>query len=119
MNFYASTDLGDFRMSPLASGHSVLRTQSKARKEDATVLGMMGILLSNRREQAPRVQEILTKYGDLILCRNGVHDPAKSRGLITLTLEAAESEISGLVGELTAVFGVEVSVAHFSADSQW
>lgn len=83
------------------------------------MLGMMGILLSDRREQAPRVQEILTKYGDLILSRGGVHDPAKSRGLITLTLEAAENEISGLAAELTDVSGVDVSVAHFSADSQW
>ena len=119
MNFYASTDLGDFRMSPLVSGYSVLRTPNKPGKEDAIVLGMMGILLSDRRGQAPRVQEILTEYGDLILCRSGVHDPAKSRGLITLTLEAAESEIGDLAAELTDVSGVEVSVARFSADSQW
>jgi putative iron-only hydrogenase system regulator len=75
------------------------------------VLGVLGILLSNRREQAPRVQEVLTKYGDLILCRSGVHDPVKARGLITLTMEAAETEINALTAELHDVSGVEVGIA--------
>lgn len=75
------------------------------------VLGVLGILLSNRREQAPQVQEVLTKYGDLILCRSGVHEPAKARGLVTLTIEADETELNALAAELQDVSGVNVGMA--------
>ncbi|NMB46868.1 MAG: hypothetical protein GX998_10740 [Firmicutes bacterium] len=76
-------------------------------------LGVMGILLNDRRQQAPDVQEVLTKYGDLILCRSGVHDSAKEQGLITLAVEAAEVEVRALAEELKDVSGVEVSIALF------
>ena len=77
------------------------------------VMGVMGVLLSDRREQAPRVQDVLTEYGDLILCRSGVHDPAKARGLITLMVEAPENDIDALAVELEDISGVEVSIAFF------
>ncbi|NMB25988.1 MAG: hypothetical protein GX986_10700 [Firmicutes bacterium] len=73
----------------------------------------MGVYLSNRREQAPDVQEVLTKYGDMIRSRTGVHDPATSKGLITLSLEADHGEIQALEAELEDVSGVEVSTALF------
>lgn len=77
------------------------------------VMGVMGVLLSDRREQAPRVQDVLTEYGDLILCRSGVHDPAKARGLITLMVEAPEKDIDALAVKLEGISGVEVSIAFF------
>ena len=44
-------------------------------------LAVIGISLRNRRKQAPEVQEgVLTKYGDLILARSGVHDPGTGAG---------------------------------------
>lgn len=76
-------------------------------------MGVMGVLLSDRREQAPRVQDVLTEYGDLILCRSGVHDPAKARGLITLMVEAPEKDIDALAVKLEGISGVEVSIAFF------
>ncbi|NLJ85940.1 MAG: hypothetical protein GX322_05820 [Firmicutes bacterium] len=77
------------------------------------VLGIMGILLKDRRAQAPEVQEVLTKYGDIILSRHGVHDAAESKGLITLTIEAAGEEFDALVAELEDVSEVCVSTAMF------
>jgi len=79
-------------------------------------LAVMGILLKNRREQAPEVQEVLTKYGDLILARSGVHDPAKDRGLISLTVEGADEEIGALAKELKSAAGASVSTAFFDQD---
>ena len=79
-------------------------------------VGIMGILLKNRREQAPEVQEILTDYGDVILTRSGVHDPAQDRGLITLTVEAGAAEIAELTKELESVPGVAVRTALFETD---
>lgn len=77
------------------------------------VLGVMGIYLSDRREQAPDVQEVLTKYGDMIRGRTGIHDARTSTGLITLALEADREEIQALEAELEDVSGVEVSTALF------
>jgi len=79
-------------------------------------LAVMGVLLKNRREQAPEVQEVLTKYGDLILARSGVHDPARDRGLIALMVEGGEEEVDALAQELEDVTGVDVSTAFFKAD---
>jgi len=76
----------------------------------------MGVLLKNRREQAPEGQEVLTKYGDLILARGGVHDPARDRGLIALMVEGGEEEVDALAQELEDVTGVDVSTAFFKAD---
>ena len=87
--------------------------QKLSKRGDTMVLGIMGILLSDRRGQAPDVQEILTKYGDLIQCRTGVHDAATSVGLITLTVEADREELHALTAELKDVSGVDVSTALF------
>ncbi len=74
-------------------------------------LAVIGILLRNRRKQAPEVQEVLTKYGDLILARSGVHDPERERGLITLTVEGSEEEITALQRELEDVSGTSAGRA--------
>ncbi|HHV94224.1 MAG TPA: hypothetical protein GXX47_06800 [Firmicutes bacterium] len=74
-------------------------------------LAVIGILLRNRRKQAPEVQEVLTKYGDLILARSGVHDPERERGLITLTVEGSEEEITALQRELEDVSGTSAGTA--------
>ena len=79
-------------------------------------LAVMGILLENRREQAPQVQEVLTKYGDLILARSGVHDPTKDQGLISLTVEGADEEIGALAKGLKSAAGASVSTAFFDQD---
>ncbi len=72
-------------------------------------LNIMGILVDKRTESAPRVQEILTKYGDSILSRVGIHDPGeKQHGLITLNVRDKGERIDALAEELESLEGVEV-----------
>lgn len=73
--------------------------------------GVMGILLHNRREQAPAVQEVLTRYGDFIMNRSGVHDPHRAEGFITLAVQGPRKEIDLLTRDLRAVEGVDVEAA--------
>ena len=67
---------------------------------------VMGILVNERAQRGPQVQEVLSRYGSVILSRNGIPDPSRTRGIITLTLEsdaAAEeafAEVRRLVDEL-------------------
>ncbi|RCX12736.1 hypothetical protein DFR58_12035 [Anaerobacterium chartisolvens] len=72
-------------------------------------LNIMGVLVDKRTQSAPRVQEILTKYGDSIMTRVGTHDPGeKQHGLITLNILDRSDKILALAEELGALEGVQV-----------
>lgn len=72
-------------------------------------LSIMGILVDKRTKSAPRVQEILTKYGDSILSRVGIHDlEEQDNGLITLNIRDKNEKISALSQELESLEGVQV-----------
>lgn len=72
-------------------------------------LSIVGILVDKRTQAAPRVQEILTKFGDSILSRVGVHDPGEEQhGLITLSVRDKQEKIDALARELEALEGVQV-----------
>jgi putative iron-only hydrogenase system regulator len=72
-------------------------------------LSIMGILVDKRTEAAPKVQEVLTKYGDSILLRVGLHDPGEEQhGLITLNVRDKSEKIGELTEELESLDGVQV-----------
>ncbi len=72
-------------------------------------LSIMGITVDKRTKAAPQVQEILTKFGDSILMRVGVHDPGEEQnGLITLNLRDKDEKIMALQRELESLDGVNV-----------
>jgi putative iron-only hydrogenase system regulator len=74
-------------------------------------LSVMGILVDKRTKSAPRVQEILTKYGDSILSRVGIHDPGEEEhGLITLNVRDKSEVLSSLSEELESLEGVQVKM---------
>lgn len=72
-------------------------------------LTIVGLRLDHRVDTAPRVQEVLTRHGDKILCRMGLPDPAKEDGIITLYMKASAEEAEEFSKELTAIGGVSVS----------
>jgi putative iron-only hydrogenase system regulator len=69
---------------------------------------VVGVLVDERSCHAPEVQEVFTKYGSHILCRNGIPDPGRERGIITLTMQAREDERGSLEKELSSIEGVKV-----------
>ncbi|HAT4072521.1 hypothetical protein [Clostridium perfringens] len=69
---------------------------------------IMAIKISPRTVVAPRVQEILTKYGCIIHTRIGLHEATENTcstsGLILLNLTpSAEEEIKNLDNELNSL----------------
>ncbi|EMT38027.1 hypothetical protein SAMN04244560_02298 [Thermoanaerobacter thermohydrosulfuricus] len=46
---------------------------------------IMGISVEKRSEFGPKVQEVLTKHGDQIIARFGIHDSQNGSGFITKT----------------------------------
>ncbi len=69
---------------------------------------IVGILVDERAHRAPEVQQVLTRHGSRILSRSGIPDPGRRRGIITLTMEADESERRTLERDLQQIEGVVV-----------
>jgi len=67
---------------------------------------VMGILVDERDRHAPELQKILTKYGSIILCRNGIPDHEHQRGIITLTIKASSQEKEAFEKELSRLSGI-------------
>lgn len=74
-------------------------------------LGFVGMVIKNRRESAPRVNEILTQFGDLILGRMGLPHLEEDHSVITLIVRATTDEIGSLTGRLGQIPGVTVKSA--------
>ncbi|SHK45699.1 hypothetical protein [Paramaledivibacter caminithermalis] len=73
-------------------------------------LSVMSISIDHRTNSAPRVQEILTQNGDLILGRFGIHDPREENtGLITVNLRGKRSRINNMMDDLNGLDGVKVN----------
>ncbi len=74
-------------------------------------LGFVGIVVSNRRKTAARVNQVLSEHGHLIVARTGL--PYAKRGVcvITLIVDATTDEVGRLTGRLGQIEGVLVKSA--------
>jgi len=81
---------------------------------------VIGIHVSDRVEQASRVQEILTRHGRTIKTRIGLHDVGKDfcspSGVILLEMFGDESVCEELRKKLAAIDGIEVQQMIFDHD---
>jgi len=68
----------------------------------------MGISVEKRSEFGPKVQEVLTKYGDQIIARFGIHDSQNGSGLITLNVRGEQKFMEEFEEELSAIPTVKV-----------
>jgi putative iron-only hydrogenase system regulator len=73
---------------------------------------VVGILVDQRAVHAPQVQEVLTRYGSAILSRNGIPDPTRSRGIITVTMQAEAADTEKFASELRNIEGVHAQAIH-------
>lgn len=71
-------------------------------------LGVVGIIVKDRQINAPKVNEILTEYGEVILGRMGINQKERGIGVITLIVEADTDIFGALTGKLGQIKGVTV-----------
>lgn len=76
---------------------------------------VMGILVNERAQRGPQVQEVLSRYGSVILSRNGIPDPSRTRGIITLTLQSDAAAPQALKEELERIEGVRAEIVDLGA----
>jgi len=67
---------------------------------------IMAVLLDNRTDCAPRVQQKLTEHGCIIQTRLGIHEGCEDRGLILLNLCGSDDQVTGLEKDLNSIPGV-------------
>lgn len=74
-------------------------------------IAVVGIVIEEREKSAPIVNEILGKYGELIVGRMGI--PYRERGIcvISLIVDATMDELGALTGKLGSIPGVRVRMA--------
>ena len=65
-------------------------------------------IVENRDSKAPDVQEILTKFGNIINARLGLHENGFNEGKIILDLANDEEQIQKLTKELEEIKGIRV-----------
>lgn len=70
-------------------------------------IGTISIIIY-QREIAQKVNEIISKYSDFILARQGLPLPDKGLSIITLIIETTSDNINALTGSLGRLKDVEV-----------
>jgi putative iron-only hydrogenase system regulator len=73
-------------------------------------LGFVGLVVEDR-EQAARINQILSEFGDMIRGRIGVPDKETGIGVIGLVVEGSNDRIGAMTGKLGNVKGVQVKSA--------
>lgn len=76
-----------------------------------TRIGVLGIVVENRRAMAPKVNEILGAHADIIVGRMGIPYREKNLSVIALIVDGSTDDIGALTGRLGALPGVNVKSA--------
>ncbi len=71
-------------------------------------LGFIGIIIEDREENAPEVNDLLGDFGGIIVARMGVPYEKRSCSAITLIVDASTDELGVLTGKLGNLPGVSV-----------
>jgi len=71
-------------------------------------LGFIGIIVENRAAHAREVNDLLSRYGHLIVARTGVPYAERGCAVISLVVDASTDEIGELTGRLGSIPDVSV-----------
>jgi putative iron-only hydrogenase system regulator len=71
-------------------------------------VGVIAIIINDRKTAAPKVNEILTGYGELVIGRMGIPYPKRNVYVITLIVDGSNDDIGAMCGKIGAVKDVTV-----------
>jgi putative iron-only hydrogenase system regulator len=63
-------------------------------------IGVLGIIIEDREKSAPLVNDLLSRYGDIIVGRMGIPYREKGVHVVALIVEATTDELGALTGKL-------------------
>lgn len=74
-------------------------------------IGVISIIINDRKESAGKVNEILSQHGDMIIGRMGLPYDPKGIHVIALIINGTTDDIGSLTGKLGSLKGVDVKSA--------
>ena len=74
-------------------------------------LGFVGIIVEDRKQAAPAINQVLADYGEEIVARVGIPYRERHCSVITLTVDMTTDELGAMTGRLGAIPGVTVKSA--------
>jgi putative iron-only hydrogenase system regulator len=77
-------------------------------EEKSRRIGVVSIIIHNRKEAAMSVNEIITRYGDCIIGRMGIPYEPKGINIIALIIHGTTDDIGALTGKLGSIPEVDV-----------
>ncbi|MDF2952914.1 MAG: Aspartate ammonia-lyase [Thermodesulfobacterium sp.] len=92
------------RDSPEPKGVSKINKFPKFQKR----IGLIGIIVKNRKKNASLVNKTLSDFGEIIIGRMGIPNKSCDIGLISIFVEGTTDEIGALTGRLGSIKGVTV-----------
>ncbi len=81
-----------------------------------THIGIVGIILHKREEAAPKVNQVLTDFGDIIVGRMGMPYNDRQMHVITLIVDGKDSAICKMTSQLEAIEHVTVKTSTAKCD---
>jgi putative iron-only hydrogenase system regulator len=74
-------------------------------------LGVVAVFVENRHETAPKVNEILSDFGKILVGRMGIPYRERNLSVIAVIVDGSNDEIGAMTGRLGALPGVSVKAA--------
>lgn len=71
-------------------------------------LGFIGIIIDDREKCSGIVNDLLSKFSEIILARTGLPNAKGDTSIITLVIDATTDELGVLTGKLGNISGVSV-----------
>ncbi|MBS3986064.1 MAG: hypothetical protein KGZ66_10755 [Selenomonadales bacterium] len=73
---------------------------------------VIAVLISQRTDDAPKFQEVLTKHGCIIRTRLGLHevDNCREDGLIILHVSGTDEDVTCLAADINALKNIRAKV---------
>lgn len=71
-------------------------------------IGVVSIIIEDRKKAAPRVNSVLSEYGDIIVGRMGIPYRERNLSVMALIVDGTTDAIGALTGKLGNIPGVNV-----------
>jgi putative iron-only hydrogenase system regulator len=74
-------------------------------------LGVAAVFVENRLDTAPKVNQILSEYGRILVGRMGIPYRERNLSVIAVIVDGSNDDIGAMTGKLGAIPGVSVKAA--------
>lgn len=92
-----------------------MSVENNDKQEECTRIALIGIIVE-KNEATDKLNSILHEYADRVVGRMGIPYRKKSVSIISVIVDAAETEISALSGKLGMLEGITVKTIYSKKD---